>query len=70
MVDAGEVTGHDERQLLPKVDVTVTHPAKVYDSAAGRLARSGRLRLRLTERWPWAVDITVAVTRLQALPGG
>jgi hypothetical protein len=40
-------------------------------SAAGRLARGGRrLRLRLAERWPWAGDITAAVTRLQALPSG
>jgi hypothetical protein len=40
-------------------------------SAAGRLARSGRrLRLRLAERWPWAGEITAAVTRLQALPSG
>ena len=40
-------------------------------SVAGRLARSGRrLRLRLAERWPWAGDITAAVTRLQALPSG
>jgi len=40
-------------------------------SAAGRLARGGRrLRLRLAERWPWAADLTAAVTRLQALPSG
>jgi Transposase DDE domain group 1 len=40
-------------------------------SAAGRLACGGRrLRLRLAERWPWAADITTAVTRLQALPAG
>jgi hypothetical protein len=40
-------------------------------SAAGRLARGGRrLRLRLAERWPWADQITAAVTRLQALPSG
>jgi hypothetical protein len=40
-------------------------------SVAGRLARSGRrLRLRLAERWPWADDITAAVTRLQAMPSG
>jgi hypothetical protein len=40
-------------------------------SAAGRLVRGGRrLRLRLAERWPWAVEITAAVTRLQALPSG
>src|SRR5438270_8539925 len=37
-------------------------------SAAGRLVRSGRrLRLRLAQRWPWAGEITAAVTRLQAL---
>jgi hypothetical protein len=40
-------------------------------TAAGRLARGGRrLRLRLAERWPWATEITAAVTRLQALPSG
>jgi hypothetical protein len=40
-------------------------------AVAGRLARSGRrLRLRLAERWPWATEITAAVTRLQALPSG
>jgi Transposase DDE domain group 1 len=38
-------------------------------SAAGRLARGGR-RLRLAERWPWARQITTAVTRLQAIPSG
>ena len=40
-------------------------------SAAGRLVRGGRrLRLRLAERWPWALELTAAVTRLQALPSG
>ena len=40
-------------------------------AVAGRLARSGRrLRLRLAGRWPWAGDITVTATRLQALPSG
>lgn len=40
-------------------------------SVAGRLVRGGRrLRLRLAERWPWATEITAAVTRLQALPSG
>ena len=40
-------------------------------SVAARLVRGGRrLRLRLAERWPWAGDITAAVTRLQALPSG
>jgi hypothetical protein len=40
-------------------------------SVAGRLARGGRrLRLRLAQRWPWADQVTAAVTRLQALPSG
>ena len=40
-------------------------------SAAGRLARGGRrLRLRLAAAWPWANQITAAITRLQALPSG
>jgi Transposase DDE domain group 1 len=40
-------------------------------SVAGRLARGGRrLRLRLAQCWPWAGQITAAVTRLQALPSG
>ena len=40
-------------------------------SAAGRLVRGGRrLRLRLAERWPWAGEITTAITRLQTLPSG
>jgi hypothetical protein len=40
-------------------------------SVAGRLASSSRrLRLRLAERWPWAADITSAITRLQAIPSG
>jgi hypothetical protein len=40
-------------------------------SVAGRLARSGRrLRLRLARQWPWATQITAAITRLQALPAG
>ncbi len=40
-------------------------------SVAGRLVRSGRrLRLRLASQWPWARQVTVAITRLQALPAG
>jgi len=40
-------------------------------AVAGRLARGGRrVRLRLAEHWPWAAEITAAVTRLQALPSG
>ena len=40
-------------------------------TAAGRLVRSGRrLRLRLAATWPWAVQLTAAITRLQALAPG
>jgi hypothetical protein len=40
-------------------------------SAAGRLARGGRrLRLRLAATWPWATQITAAITRLQAFAPG
>jgi hypothetical protein len=40
-------------------------------AVAGRLVRGGRrLRLRLAERWPWAGQVTAAITRLQALPPG
>jgi hypothetical protein len=40
-------------------------------SAAGRLVRGGRrLRLKISSRWPWATQITAAITRLQALAPG
>ena len=40
-------------------------------AVAGRLARGGRrLRLRLASTWPWAGQITTAMTSLQALPSG
>ncbi len=40
-------------------------------SAAGRLARGGRrLRVKISSRWPWATQITAAITRLQALAPG
>ena len=40
-------------------------------SAAGRLARgSRRLRLRLAATWPWAAQLTAAITRLQAFAPG
>ncbi len=40
-------------------------------SAAGRLLRGGRrLRLKISSRWPWAIQITAAITRLQALAPG
>ena len=40
-------------------------------AVAGRLVRGGRrLRLRLAEHWPWAREITAAISRLQALPSG
>jgi hypothetical protein len=35
-------------------------------TAAGRIVRGGRrLRLRLAATWPWATQITAAITRLQ-----
>ena len=40
-------------------------------SAAGRIVRGGRrLRLRLAATWPWAGQLTAAITRLQALAPG
>jgi hypothetical protein len=40
-------------------------------SAAGRIVRgSRRLRLRIATRWPWASQITAAVSRLHALAPG
>jgi hypothetical protein len=40
-------------------------------AAAGRLARGGRrLRLRIAATWPWATQLTAAITRLQALAPG
>jgi len=40
-------------------------------ACAGRIVRgSRRLRLRLAARWPWASQITAAITRLQALAPG
>jgi hypothetical protein len=40
-------------------------------SAAGRIVRGGRrLRLRLAATWPWAVQLTAAITRLQAFAPG
>jgi len=40
-------------------------------TAAGRIVRgSRRLRLKISARWPWAAQITAAITRLQALAPG
>jgi Transposase DDE domain group 1 len=40
-------------------------------TCAGRIVRGGRrLRLRLAASWPWAQEITTAITRLQALAPG
>jgi hypothetical protein len=42
----------------------------VREYASG-LVRGGRiLRLRLAGRWPWAGQVTAAITLLQALPSG
>ena len=40
-------------------------------SAAGRIVRGGRrLRLRIATTWPWATQLTAAITRLQAFAPG
>jgi hypothetical protein len=40
-------------------------------SCAGRIVRGARrLRLRLAARWPWTLDISTAIGRLQALAPG
>jgi hypothetical protein len=40
-------------------------------ACAGRIVRgSRRLRLRIAASWPWATEITTAITRLQALAPG
>jgi hypothetical protein len=40
-------------------------------AAAGRLVRGGRrMRMRIAATWPWATQLTAAITRLQALAPG
>ena len=40
-------------------------------AVVGRVVRgSRRLRLRLARCWPWAAEITTAITRLQAMTPG
>jgi hypothetical protein len=40
-------------------------------TTGGRIVRGGRrLRLRLAATWPWATQITTAITRLQNLAPG
>ncbi len=40
-------------------------------TAAGRIVSTGRrLRLRIAARWPWATQITAAISRLQAFAPG
>jgi len=36
-------------------------------SAAGRIVRGRRIRLRIAARWPWASQITASIARLHAL---
>jgi hypothetical protein len=47
-------------------------PDTSYCEALTRLAGRGsrRLRLRLARCWPWAAEITTAITRLQAMTPG
>ena len=40
-------------------------------TAAGRIIRGGRrTRLRLSATWPWATQLTAAITRLHAYAPG
>lgn len=40
-------------------------------TAAAQLVRGGRrIRARLAQRWPWAQQVTIVITRLQALTLG
>jgi hypothetical protein len=60
--------------------LALTGPARAWEpkrlrlrlfAAAGRLIRSGRrLRLRIATTWPWATQLTAAITRLQAYAPG
>lgn len=51
---------HTKRQWILDADLK---------AVAGRLVRDGRrLRLRIATRWPWAIQLTTAFTRLQVLP--
>ncbi|WP_182876457.1 IS1380 family transposase [Microbispora sp. H10670] len=65
-------------ELLAWMQMLALHgtPARRYEpkrlrlrlfAVAGRLVRGGR-RLRIATRWPWASELSTAITRLQALP--
>jgi hypothetical protein len=72
--------GHGLRTDRLDGDARPRRPARAWEpkrlrlrlfTAAGRLARGGRrLRLRLAATWPWATQITAAITRLQDLAPG
>ena len=60
--------------------LALTGPARAWEpkrlrlrlfAAAGRLVRGSRLlRLRLAATWPWATQLTAAISRLHALAPG
>jgi hypothetical protein len=55
---------HPDDQLT----VTATIRTRVF-ALPGRLVnRSGRLTLRLPQRWPWAATVTTALDQIRALP--
>jgi hypothetical protein len=43
---------------------------RLFAAAGASSAAARRLRLRLASRWPWATQITAAITRLDALAPG
>jgi len=54
---------HDDR-----LTVTRTVRSRLITLPGRLVNRSGRLVLRLPERWPWATSFTVALERVRALP--
>ena len=57
--------------LLGIADVTCCAAFVRLFTAAGRLVRGGRpIRLRLAATWPWAAQLTAAITRLQRYAPG
>ena len=54
----------------PPLGTETAPAAPVLRRRAPRPRRPPPAALRLAARWPWASEITAAVTRLQALPSG
>jgi Transposase DDE domain group 1 len=67
-------------RYLPGIPSALPGPTRCWEprklrlrlfTCAGRIVRGGRrLRLRLARTWPWAGQLTAAITRLQDLAPG